>query len=160
VRFGKVTGVIVILFGIFWAWVLISHSNRPIFIYLMNAYGYFAAGIAAMFLLGIFWWRATHAGALAAGALTVPLSAGLDVWWPMPFANRTGIVFWACIGLGILVSLVTTPKPKSELTGLIWNWSGLIDKPGRKEHPGPLWNPALWWVVVTVAVLFMYFRYA
>lgn len=160
VRIGKTAGVCVVVLGIFWAWVLISHSNRPVFIYLMNAYGYFAAGIAAMFLLGIFWRRATHAGALAAGALTIPLSAALDVWWPMPFANRTGLVFWACIGLGILVSLVTKPKPDSELTGLIWNWSGLVDRAGRKAHPSPLWNPALWWVVVTAVVLAMYLRYA
>jgi solute:Na+ symporter, SSS family len=160
VRVGKVVGVVVILLGIFWAWVLISHSNRPIFIYLMNAYGYFAPGIAAMFLLGIFWRRATHAGALAAGALTVPLSAGLDAWWAMPFANRTGIVFWACVGLGVVVSLFTKPKSKSELTGLTWNLSGLTDKSGRKAHPGLLWNPALWWLIVNALVLLMYYRYA
>jgi SSS family solute:Na+ symporter len=159
VRFGKIVGVITGILGVFWAWVLISHSDKPIFIYLMNAYGYFAAGIAAMFLLGIFWKRATHEGALAAGALTLPLSGALDLFYPMPFANRTGIVFWACIGLGIVVSLLTRPKPEAELAGLIWNW-----KDARSTHgenvPHGLMRPGLWWAAITCVVLWMYVRYA
>ena len=47
--------------------------------YLLDVYGYFAPGITTMFLLGILWKRTTHAGALAAGALTIPLSLLLQV---------------------------------------------------------------------------------
>src|SRR5690606_28999727 len=101
---------------------LIGHSERPVFMYLMSAYGYFAPGIAAMFFLGILWRRGTHAGALAAGASTVPLSILLDLVYPMPFANRTGVVFGVCMVLAILVSLFTRPKPAAELENLVWNW--------------------------------------
>jgi SSS family solute:Na+ symporter len=159
VAFGKLFGGFVVLMGIVWAWVLISYSDKPVFLYLMNAYGYFAAGIAAMFMLGIFWKRATHAGALAAGALTLPLSALLDVYWPMPFYNRTGIVFWACIVLGIVVSLATKPKPAAELEGLIWNWRAVLATHGD-EQPHGFMRPALWWLLINAVVVFMYFRYA
>ena len=57
---------------------LLKHNDKPIFIYLMDAYGYFTPGIATMFLLGILWKRTTHAGAMTAGLLTIPLSVGLQ----------------------------------------------------------------------------------
>jgi len=159
VRFGKIVGVVIALMGIFWAWVLISYSEKPIFIYLMNAYGYFAAGIAAMFLLGIFWKRATHAGALVAGGLTLPLSALLDYFYDMPFANRTGIVFWACMGAGVLVSLVTTPKSEADLKGLIWDWRAAFATRGD-EQPSGWMRPAIWCAIINGIVIFMFFRYA
>ena len=158
VRFGKSVGVVVVLMGIFWAWVLISYSDKPVFIYLMNAYGYFAAGIAAMFLLGIFWKRATHAGALVAGGLTLPLSAGFDYFWTMPFANRTGIVFWLCLAGGVVVSLMTRPKTEEQLAGLIWNWRDAFSTEGAQPHG--FMRPGLWCALVTLIVLGMYVRYS
>src|SRR5262249_3826635 len=77
VSFARWAGVVVILIGIAGAWLLIEHAKKPIFLYLLSAYGLFTPGIATMFLLGILWKRTTHAGALAAGALTIPLSFAL-----------------------------------------------------------------------------------
>jgi len=159
VRFGKIVGICVAVFGIFWAWILISHSEKPVFIYLMSAYGYFAPGIAAMFLMGIFWRGATHAGALAAGALTVPMSTILDIWWPMPFANRTGIVFWACMIVGVLVSLVTKAKPVAELQGLVWNWESATGTAHGEVRPRLINNYVLWWGIITAITVYMYYRY-
>ncbi len=160
VSFGKAVGVVTLILGITWAGLLTRFSDRPIFIYLMDAYGYFAPGIAAMFILGIFWKRATHAGALAAGALTIPLSIAMHEVFPLfPFANRTGVVFWACIVLGVIVSLMTKPKTDEELEGLIWNKESLVlPKESRQQMRG-LKNPAIWWAVVTGIVLFFYVRY-
>jgi SSS family solute:Na+ symporter len=161
VRFGKVAGAVVIALGIVWAATLIAHSNKPVFIYLLNAYGYFTPGIATMFLLGVFWKRATHAGALAAAALTIPLSVGLEKALPaLPFMNRTGIAFWVCMIVGVIASLFTTPKPAIELCGLIWNRDSLRLPEGMRERMRGARNPALWWAVVTAAVLYRYVRYA
>ena len=121
VRFGRVAGIVIILLGIYWAQTLTAHKDKPIFIYLLNAYGYFTPGIATMFLLGILWKRTTQAGALTAGILSIPLSLVLEWWFPsMPFMNRTGVVFWSCMLLCAAVSLLTKPKPASELQGLVW----------------------------------------
>jgi SSS family solute:Na+ symporter len=160
IRFGRIFGVIVILIGIACAGVLIAHGDKPIFLYLFNAYGYVTPGIATMFLLGILWHRTTHAGALAAGLLTIPLSALLEVWLPtLPFMNRTGIVFWSCMILCLGVSLMTKPKPAAELQGLIWNKESLSLPPELKATMTGLRNPTLWWAIVTAAVLFFYLRY-
>jgi Na+/pantothenate symporter len=158
-----------LVLGIMWSTVLLSHSEKPIFIYLMNAYGYVTPGIAAMFLLGIFWRRATHAGALAAGAITIPLSvliehtAGLRPHavsvYITPFANRTGIVFWACILTGIAVSLATKPKSKEELKGLIWNRESLRLPADQRALSRGLRSPFLWWAIITAIALFFFVRF-
>src|SRR5262249_19543041 len=77
VRFGRIFGIIAIVIGVICAVLLTEHSKKPIFLYLLNAYGYFTPGIATMFLLGILWKRTTAAGALTAGILTIPLSLAL-----------------------------------------------------------------------------------
>jgi len=160
VRFAKISGVTVIILGILCSAVLIHHSDKPIFLYLLNAYGYFTPGIATMFLLGILWKRTTHAGAMTAGLLTIPLSVFLEWFFPeISFFNRTGIVFWACMGACIAVSLITTPKPDHELIGLIWNKESLRLLPSERHLQRGLRNPFIWWAVVTLAVLFFYIRY-
>lgn len=160
VRFGRLTGAAVVLLGILCARVLITHKDRPVFLYLLNAYGYFTPGIATMFLLGIFWKRTTHAGALAAGILTIPLSVALELWYPgMPFLNRTGIVFWTCMAVCAGISLVTKPKPDAELEGLIWNKESLRLPEAERAASRGLRSPLLWWAIVTAAVLFFYVRF-
>ncbi len=161
VNFGRISGAVIIVLGIFCTALLMSYSDKPIFIYLMNAYGLFTPGIAAMFLLGILWKRTTQEGALAAGLLTIPLSLLLEYLFPeMPFFNRTGIVFWVCMGVCVLISLVTKPKSEAELVGLIWNKESLTLLPEEKEQQKGWKNPAIWWAIITSIVLFFYIRFA
>ncbi|MCX6359668.1 MAG: sodium/solute symporter [Armatimonadetes bacterium] len=160
VRFGKAAGVVILMLSVVCAVTLVSHSDKPVFIYLLAAYGYFTPGIATMFLLGIFWRRATAAGALAAGLLTIPLSAALQFALPgMPFMNRTGIAFWACMAVCAAVSLVTRPRSAEELTGLIWTRDSLRLPMEMREKMRGIRNPALWWAVLTAALLVIYVRY-
>ncbi len=161
VRFGRLSGVVIILLGIFCTSLLAMYSEKPIFIYLMNAYGLFTPGIATMFLLGILWKRTTHAGALAAGILTIPLSLVIEFIFPaMPFFNRTGIVFWTCMAVCVVVSLLTKPNTEAELEGLIWNKSSLSLPAEQRTQQRGLRNPFIWWAIITALVLYFYIRYA
>jgi SSS family solute:Na+ symporter len=161
VRFGRGSGIIIVILGIICTGILVSHSDKPVFLYLLNAYGLFTPGIATMFLLGILWKRTTHAGALTAGILTIPLSLFIEFLFPqMPFFNRTGIVFWVCMIVCALISLVTKPKPEAELQGLIWNRASLSLLPAEKAQQRGLRNPFIWWAILTAMVLFFYIKYA
>ena len=161
VRFGRRAGMAIIILGILSSVLLMYNSDKPVFLYLLNAYGLFTPGIATMFLMGIFWKRTTHAGALAAGILTIPMSFVMEFLFPqMPFLNRTGIVFWSCMALCIVVSLLTKPKPEAELKELIWNKESLSLLPGQREQQRGLRNPFIWWAIITVIVLYFYIRYA
>lgn len=81
--------------------------------------GFFSPGVLAIFLLGMFWKKATANAALAAALLTVPISIVLKylpVWtngaFPdYPFLDRMTISFFATVLLMVAISLA---KPKSE----------------------------------------------
>lgn len=169
VRFGKAAGVVIIILGIFWAQALRAHADRPVFLYLLNAYGYFTPGIASMFLLGILWKRTTHAGALAAGIATIPLTVLFEMWvgtmgepyasYLKPFYNRTGIIFWVCMLLGVVVSLCTKPMPMERIGKLIWNVDSLRLPPEQRAGMRGLRRPVIWWAIITVITICMYVRF-
>lgn len=183
VFFGRVMGGVTVVLGIIWAAVLIRYAEKSIFVYLLDAYGYVCPGVATMFIMGIMWRRTTAAGALVAGLITIPLTlllkwtmphidviagtlspalgAAVKPWVPYltPFAARTGIVFWICMGVTVVVSLMTRPKPAEELAGLIWTPDSLQLPAAIREKSRGLRSPALWWAIVTAMVGYMYVRY-
>ncbi len=106
------------------AWVTakpLLGSFDQAFQYIQEFTGFFTPGIVVIFLLGMFWKRATEAGALTAGVASVGLSYIFSNKWPyipafdalgrIPFMNRMGYVFLICLGLAIIVSLMQKPKP-------------------------------------------------
>ncbi len=82
------------------------------FTYIQEFTGFISPGILAMFLMGFFWKRSNSNGALAATIISIPLSALLKYTVPaMPFMNRMGVVFLACVFLIVLFGLLD-PKSK------------------------------------------------
>ncbi len=76
------------------------------FQYIQEFTGFFTPGVVALFLLGILWKGTTADGALAAAIASAVLSIILKLGWPtLPFIDRVGLVFLACLAIGVLVSL-------------------------------------------------------
>lgn len=81
------------------------------FQYIQEFTGFISPGILAMFLMGFFWKRSNSNGALAATIASIPLSAFLKYSFPeIPFMNRMGLVFLACVALIVVIGLL---DPKS-----------------------------------------------
>ena len=76
----------------------------------------------------------------------------------MPFANRTGIVFWICMAACALVSLVTQAKPDSELVGLIWNKESLKLPVDERQRYAGFRNPLYWWIILNAMILYFVFQ--
>ncbi len=77
------------------------------FEYIQEYTGFISPGILCIFLLGMFWKRATTNGALAAAVLSIPLSTLFKYQLPdMPFLNRMGTVFWICVAVQVTISLL------------------------------------------------------
>ena len=82
------------------------------FAYIQEFTGFISPGILAMFLMGFFWKRSNSNGAMAATIVSIPLSALFKYYIPsIPFMNRMGIVFLACVALIIIFGLLD-PKSK------------------------------------------------
>jgi SSS family solute:Na+ symporter len=111
VRMGRI--VIIAAFIIALAIAPALKSLGQGFAYIQEFTGFVSPGIVAMFLMGFFWKRANSNGALSATLISIPLSALLKYQLPeMPFMNRMGWVFLACIALIVLFGLID-PKTKN-----------------------------------------------
>ena len=85
------------------------------FQYIQDYTGYVTPGICVIFLLGMFWDRCTAAGALVAAIGSAVLSAVLNWRWPtLPFMDRVGLVFLACLAVAAVISLAQ-PRPEAAL---------------------------------------------
>ncbi|MDE2183487.1 MAG: sodium/solute symporter [Alphaproteobacteria bacterium] len=83
------------------------------FQYIQEFNGFFTPGIVVIFVLGMFWKRATQAGALTAAIGSALLSTLCRVFLPqIPFMNRIGFVFLICLGLAVVVSLMQRQRPE------------------------------------------------
>ena len=89
-------------------------SFEQAFQYIQDFTGFFTPGICVIFLLGMFWPRCTALAALAAAISSAVLSTVLYFTWPsLPFMDRVGIVFLACMGIAIVLSLLQRPQEPS-----------------------------------------------
>lgn len=112
---GRSAAVASIAIAILVARPLLGASEQA-FQFIQEFTGFFTPGIVVMFMLGLFWKRATEAGAIAAAISSVLLSWLAKVYAPdFPFINRMGVVFLIALALAVVVSLVTRPRGKADL---------------------------------------------
>ena len=122
VLIGRVTAIVAIIIAIIMARPLVGQSEQA-FQYIQEFSGFFTPGITVIFLLGLFWKRATEAGAIVAAVTSVLLSTLMKYTLPSaafsqgmndyltPFINRMGVVFLISLVLAIVVSMATKPRP-------------------------------------------------
>ncbi len=111
------------------------------FQYIQEYNGFFSPGITVVFILGLFWKRATETGALVAAVGSLIFSTLYRVFLPqIPFMNRIGYVFLICLALMVTVSLADKRKPQTST----------IDVSGINFSTGAAYNIA---AVLIVAIL-------
>ncbi|MDT4989268.1 MAG: solute:Na+ symporter, family [Micromonosporaceae bacterium] len=127
-RTGRVVTVIGVVIGIGTAFIAAGYSN--IMNYIQALFSLFNAPLFATFILGMFWRRMTAwagfigllAGTLAALATYLLYKVGViafgsdldESFW------GAGIAFVTVMIVSVIVSFVTTPKPATELRGLVY----------------------------------------
>ncbi|GAA2745838.1 sodium:solute symporter family protein [Terrabacter aerolatus] len=148
-RIGRLATVGATVIAIFTAIVASSFSN--VMDYLQTLFGFFNAPLFATFILGMFWkrmtatagWVGLSAGTLSAVAVALlskdafgTLSLGI-----IPLGGQgaafvaASVAFVVDIVLSVVVSLMTEPKPASELRGLVYSETpreDLVDPEERK----------------------------
>ena len=119
VRVGKTAVAVSMLIAILIAPQL--RSLEQTYQFIQEYLSFITPGAFAIFLLGMFWRRATSAAALAAAVLTIPLSAAFKFWAPdIPFLDRLGWVFLMLFILMIAMSLAQ--KKESNLVKIDLKW--------------------------------------
>jgi len=115
VTVGRIAAVAAVIIGILTARPLLGGFDQA-FQFIQEFTGFFTPGIVVIFMLGLFWKRASEAGALTAAIGSVVLSAVF--WWLQetgqfifPFMNRVGVVFVVSLIAAVIVSLLVPAKP-------------------------------------------------
>ncbi len=105
VRVGRIAATVSVLVAIATARPLLGSFDQG-FQYIQEFTGFFTPGITVIFLLGLFWKKASEAGALAAAIGSFALSIVLKLAWPtLPFIDRVGLVFLLALVLAVVISL-------------------------------------------------------
>lgn len=103
---GRLVAVIAMTVAMICAKPLLGNFDQA-FQYIQEFTGFFTPGIVVIFLLGMFWKKATAASALAAAIGSAILSFVLKMTLPeLPFIDRVGLVFLLCAALAIVVSVI------------------------------------------------------
>ena len=73
--------------------------------------------------------------------------------------NRTGVAFWICMVVCVVVSLLTKPPSPEKLKGLIWNKESLRLPPELRARARGLRSPLFWWLIIFGFTVFLYIRF-
>ncbi|WP_433667567.1 sodium:solute symporter family protein [Nocardia sp. CA-136227] len=128
IRVGQVATAVAVVLAIGTATIAAGYSN--LMDYLQTLFGFFNAPLFATFLLGMFWKRMTAtagwvglvAGTASAVTVFVLQETGvIDLPGQGMAFVAASVAFVTDIAVSVAVSLVTTPRPESELAGLVYS---------------------------------------
>ncbi len=170
VKIGQAATVVIVLLGILWIPVMRSVGD-VLYLYLQDVQSVLAPGIAAAFLMGICWKRATPLGGmwgLIAGLVIGMIRLGAKVYYGGVCGLEQGVgggsmmqtlfydynwLFFCgwmlvfCLAVVIIVSLFTKPKPEDEIQGLVFGTS----TPEQRAATRASWN--CWDIINSIIIL-------
>ncbi len=118
VTVGRITSFAALVIAVLAARPLLAGADQ-VFQIIQEYTGFFTPGIVVIFILGMFWKRATEFGAIAAVIGSFALSLAFKIWLPdTPFIDRVGIVFLLCLALGVALSYLQRPAGEEQVVDL------------------------------------------
>lgn len=136
VRTGRIATAFIVLLGFAWIPVM-KNAPGTLYDYLQSVQSYIAPPITAVFLLGIFFKRINAKGAMATliGGFAIgfvrltldtiktfnPTTTYSGIWktvQDIPFSHFAIVMFVICVGILIVVSLLTAKPSEKQLAGL------------------------------------------
>ncbi len=142
-----------------------TRQKLGVFDLIQNVGAWVAAPIAAVFLLGVLWRRATAQAATFVLLFAFPYTALVEyvlfkrVPFLMPFdnwLNRTFLVWITSMLLIVVASYLTRPPAPEKTEGIIWSWK-VAALPASEHQRNRGWrNLLLWWTIFIVIMAALY----
>ena len=162
IRFGRRSGVAILVVGALWAPVVMSFGN--IFSYFQECWFLIAAPIMAIFLIAVFWRRGTAAAAAWTLGLCFPMFV-LPYWLrlegvEMNAFNIAGIVYVASLACMVVLSLLTQAPDPQSVDRVIWSRAVLrlplaLLAGGYPAHR----RVSVWWALTVGMFVVLYLTY-
>ncbi|MEM7657345.1 MAG: sodium/sugar symporter [Bacteroidota bacterium] len=152
VMVGRIVAVVAMFIAGLVAYPLLGQSDQ-VFRDIQDYTGMVSPGVLAVFILGLFWKKATPNAALVSAFLSVPLSLGINALFgegenQLPFMDRMGIVFLISAALIVVISLIEG-KRKDHPKGI-----SLSD---IKREKDPIFTAAAMGIIVITTLLYVVF---
>ncbi len=160
---GRIVTIVGVVISIGAAYLVMNAAG--IMDYVQALFSFFISPLLGVVLLGMFWKRATKAGGfwgLLIGTLT---SIGLWAWVKVDpsalryvalspdakdMAENMYRALWSvstAVGVNVIVSLFTKPRPLSELDGLVYGATTL-----PTEEPVPFYKNEWFWTAIAIVI--------
>jgi SSS family solute:Na+ symporter len=159
---GRIASATVLIVGTLWAPVVGSFPT--IFQFFQNCWSLIAGPVAAVFILGVLWKRATSTAAFWTLITCFPLFL---LPYAIPLIEKTyntsinefnvaGVIFMIMLVFMFIVSLVTAAPNPVQIEGLVWK-PAMMRLPEEELAAGYPWYKNLWlwcflWVALMVAI--------
>jgi SSS family solute:Na+ symporter len=119
VKIGRIVSVVALIIAMICAKPLLGNFDQA-FQYIQEFTGFFTPGIVVIFLLGMFWKKMNATGAILAAVGSAALSFVFKMVMPeVPFMDRVGLVFLACVVLAVVASLTTKTNEVEGKQGVV-----------------------------------------
>jgi SSS family solute:Na+ symporter len=166
VRMGRWCTIIGVLASIGTAYLVMQFLS--IMDYVQALFSFFIAPLFGTVLLGMLWKRATPAGGFWGLLAGTASSIGMWAWVKLDpsalryvalstqakdMAENMSRALWSwivCVAVTVIVSMITTPKPANELTGLVYGYTNI-----PRENVAMFQRPIFWACVVAVAFVIL-----
>lgn len=173
VAVGRIATVVVVILGVLWIPVMKS-LGKVLYVYLQDVQSLLAPGIAAVFLLGVFWKRATASGGMwgmivgfVLGMTRLALKIFEKSLDPDGFLHQTFVapnwlhyciyLFFISIAAVVVISLFTEPESDEKLAGLTFR-SASPEQKALTRSTYNNWDIANSVIILAVVVAFyLYF---
>ena len=143
---GRLATAVMVVLGILWI-PFMKYISGELYHYLQSVQAYLAPPIASVFLLGLFWKRINSKGAVAAlfggfiiGMLRLvaeltkdKLSGALYTFADINFLYFAVYLLIGCIGMMVVVSLITKPPSYDKIQGLTYATTVAEDRQASRE---------------------------
>ena len=138
-------------------------KQGQVFLIIQNIFSYFAAPVAALFILGIFWRGATPTAAMVTFISGFTLNEIVDriIFKIAPFSNydsfynRATVVFFISLIILTVVSLFTKKSEPEVVDNICWRISDLkLRGDGRSPHGTR--SLAIFWFFMVVSIISVY----
>jgi len=115
---GRATSLSALILAMICAKPLLGNFDQA-FQYIQEFTGFFTPGIVVLFIVGMFWKKATATSAIVAAIASFVLSLTLKFAWPgLPFMDRVGLVFVLCLVLAVITSIIQGNKEQEKAVDL------------------------------------------
>lgn len=164
VRVGRWSGFVILLIATLLA-IWFTRQQLGVFLLIQNIGAWVAAPIAAVFLVGVLWRRATAASATFVLWFGFPYTWFVenvlfkDVALLLPYdnwLNRTFVVWITSIAAMIVVSLFTRAPSAAQLEGIIWSPAMAALPEAEKQKHCVLRSLFLWWTIFIALMALLY----